>query len=328
MQNVLLHVENLQKHFSIANGLFRKSSTLRAVEQVSLTLGKGETLGIVGESGCGKSTLAKTICRLYKPDAGNITFDGTNISALGNNALNPIRQNIQYIFQDPNDSLNPRHSVRSILAEPMFIHGYAKSEINARIRSVLERVGLPETALDKFPHEFSGGQKQRIGIARALMLKPKLIICDEPVSALDVSVQSQIINLLLELQRELDLSMIFIAHDLAVVKHVSDRVAVMYLGRIVECASAQDIYLKPQHPYTQHLIRSIPRPVVGQHQYIPLPGEVPSPIQQYTGCAFAERCHLATPECHQKMPELNTISSGHEVACHHYRIAQQQWVSL
>lgn len=328
MTNALLEIKNLHKSFKISNGFFKKSSTLHAVTDVSLTLKQGETLGIVGESGCGKSTLAKAICRLYEADSGQIIFNGQDISHRKNNVMAHLRKNIQYIFQDPNESLNPRHSIHSTLAEPLIIHGEKKSSIDTRIHSILDKVGLPKSALTKFPHEFSGGQKQRIGIARALMLNPKVLICDEPVSALDVSVQSQIINLLLELQRDLGLGIIFIAHDLAVVKHVSDRVAVMYLGKIVEQAAASDIYQTPQHPYTQHLIRSIPRPVIEASVYTPLPGEVPSPLHIHQGCAFAERCHMATQECHQTVPALLTSDNDHKVACHHHLIAKQQWIPL
>lgn len=328
MSQVILELENLTKHFPVSNGLFRKAGQLKAVDGVSLQLHQGETLGIVGESGCGKSTLAKTICRLYKPDSGKIIFDGQDITHSNSKTLGHVRRNIQYIFQDPNDSLNPRHTIQTTLAEPLTIHGYAKDLKAKRITDIMDRVGLPKSALNKFPHEFSGGQKQRIGIARALMLNPKLIICDEPVSALDVSVQSQIINLLLELQRDLGLSMVFIAHDLAVVKHVSDKVAVMYLGKIMENADAGDIYQSPSHPYTQHLIKSIPRPIIGRYNYTPLPGEVPSPLNTPTGCPFAERCHLATQECHQNMPDLIPSSGNHLIACHHEKTAKQQWIPL
>jgi peptide/nickel transport system ATP-binding protein len=291
MPSVILELDNLKKYFPISNGLFR-------------------------------------ICRLYQPDSGRIIFNDEDITHSSSHTLRDIRKNIQYIFQDPNDSLNPRHTVHTTLSEPLIIHGHAKHTHNQRIAEIMDRVGLPQTALNKFPHEFSGGQKQRIGIARALMLSPKLIICDEPVSALDVSVQSQIINLLLELQQDLGLSMIFIAHDLAVVKHVSDRVAVMYLGKLMESASATDIYQSPSHPYTQHLIKSIPRPMMGKYTYTPLPGEVPSPLNTPKGCPFVERCHLATSECHQTMPDLKPIIGNHLIACHHDQTAKQQWIPL
>ena len=288
----LLTVEYLKMHFPVRGGvLLKQTGTVRAVDGVSLEIAPGETLGLVGESGCGKSTLGKSIVRLLRPTSGKIVFEDRNITRLGAMRLRPMRRDLQMIFQDPAESLNSRHSVRAILEEPYVIHRMGtRAERRKWVDEVLERVGLPASSADRYSFEFSGGQRQRIGIARALALHPKLIVCDEPVSALDVSVQSQILNLLVELQREMGLSYLFIAHDLAVVKHVSDRVAVMYLGKIVELASSEKIYSDPRHAYTKALLSAIPVPDPSvKREKILLEGDVPSPINPPAGSAFGHR---------------------------------------
>ncbi len=292
METPLLDVQHLKTYFPVRKGLLmRRAGWVKAVDDVSLTIRPGETLGLVGESGCGKSTIGKTIVRLLKPTAGRILFQGTDISGLSERRLRPLRPGIQMVFQDPADSLNQRMSVGQIVAEPYLIHRIGTpAERRERVRTLLDRVGLPPNAIDRFPFEFSGGQRQRIGIARALALNPQLLILDEPVSALDVSVQSQVLNLLLDLQEERKLSYLFIAHDLAVVKHISDRVAVMYLGKIVETAPAEEIYKHPKHAYTKALISAIPEPDPAKKNTVqPLPGDVPSPIDPPAGSAFGHR---------------------------------------
>jgi peptide/nickel transport system ATP-binding protein len=276
-------------------------------------------LGLVGESGCGKSTLGKTLLRLYEADAGRIEFDGVDLRALSRQPLRQMRKRMQMIFQDPYDSLNSRHTVGAIIEEPLIVHRIGTPrERRAAVLELLQRVGLPESSVDRFPHEFSGGQRQRIGIARAIALRPEFIVCDEPLSALDISVQAQIINLLLELRASLDLSLLFISHDLAVVRHMSDRVAVMYLGEIVELAPAASIYSEARHPYTQYLIASIPKPIPGPRPSRAADGEVPSPLNPPTGCRFHPRCPIAQAICRVKAPSLETIASdaAHRVACH------------
>ena len=318
----LLDVRDLRMHFPVRGGVLRRARAwCRAVDGVSFTLRAGETLGLVGESGCGKSTLGKTIVRLNTPTSGSILFGGTDLAPLGQRALKPLRRELQMVFQDPAASLNARHSVGEILAEPFVIHGVGDAQDRAeRVAKLLDRVGLPATAADRFPFEFSGGQRQRIGIARALALNPKLIICDEPVSALDVSVQGQVLNLLLDLQRELGLAYLFIAHDLAVVKHVSDRIAVMYLGHIVEMADADTLYRSAAHPYTRALISAIPVPEPRRKSTrIVLGGDVPSPINPPSGCPFHPRCPHAQDRCRVEKPVLrrpDPARPGHEVACH------------
>ena len=317
----LLQLEDVQMHFPVREGLFLRSTrSCRAVDGVSLQLPAGETLGLVGESGCGKSTLGKCIVRLHQPTAGRIRFEGTDLAALGQAALKPWRRHLQMVFQDPVESLNARHTVGEIVAEPFVIHGEGDArERRERVLGLLEKVGLPAAAADRYPFEFSGGQRQRIGIARALALRPRLLVCDEPVSALDVSIQSQVLNLLLELQRELGLSYLFIAHNLAVVKHVSDRIAIMYLGRIVELAPAEDIYAAPRHPYTRALLSAIPRPEPrGTRERIALQGDVPSPISPPPGCPFHPRCPHATDRCRVEAPALRAAPGrpGHTVSCH------------
>jgi len=318
----LLEVQDLRMHFPVRGGVWRRARAwCRAVDGVSLTLRSGETLGLVGESGCGKSTLGKAIVRLHAPTAGRILFNGLDLAPLGQRALKPLRRELQMVFQDPGESLNARHSVGELLAEPFIIHRIGTAaDRPARVAALLDRVGLPASAADRFPFEFSGGQRQRIGIARALALNPKLIICDEPVSALDVSVQGQIINLLLDLQRELGLAYLFIAHDLAVVKHVSDRVAVMYLGHIVETADADALYRRAAHPYTRALISAIPVAEPGHRSSrIVLKGDVPSPIHPPSGCPFHPRCPHATERCRLEKPVLRQPYASrpdHQVACH------------
>ena len=314
----LLKVEDLKVHFPVHGGvLMRQTGAVRAVDGVSLAIREGETLGLVGESGCGKSTLGKAIVRLLKPTAGRIEFEGVDVTHLGTAAIRPLRRDMQMVFQDPVESLNARHSVREILEEPFIIHGgISRVERRKRVDELLDRVGLPAASADRYPFEFSGGQRQRIGIARALALKPKLIICDEPVSALDVSVQSQVLNLLLELQREMDLSYLFIAHDLAVVKHISDRVAVMYLGKIVEVADSETIYREPKHAYTKALLSAIPHPDPSLDvERVLLEGDVPSPIDPPKGSAFGHRIsHPRYEETIGRELPLVEIDPGHWVA--------------
>jgi len=316
--STLLSVRGLTQHFRLG-GLLRRGYTVHAVDGISFDLKQGETLGLVGESGCGKSTLGRTLLKLFEPSGGTITFEGRDITRLSPREMRSLRQEMQMVFQDPPESLNSRHTVGQILEEPFIIHGKGNTEQRrAWVDELLAKVGLPTSARDRYPHEFSGGQRQRIGIARAIALRPKLLICDEAVSALDVSVQSQIINLLLTLQREMNLSIIFIAHDLSVVKHISDRIAVMYLGRIVELADAQSLYLAPRHPYTQALISAIPVPDPRRRsQRILLTGDVPSPITPPAGCHFHPRCPHATDHCKNVAPTLEGKDElSHLVACH------------
>ncbi len=317
--STLLSVRDLKQHFRLGGGFLRKQYTVHAVDGISFDLKQGETLGLVGESGCGKSTLGRSLLKLFEPTAGTITFEGRDITALSPKEMRSLRQEMQMVFQDPAESLNSRHTVGQILEEPFIIHGKGNGEQRrVWVQELLAKVGLPGSAVDRYPHEFSGGQRQRIGIARAIALKPKLLVCDEAVSALDVSVQSQIVNLLLSLQREMNLSIIFIAHDLSVVKHISDRIAVMYLGRIVELADAQSLYLAPRHPYTQALISAIPVPDPRRRsQRILLTGDVPSPISPPSGCHFHQRCPHATELCKSKAPKLEACDEAHhQVACH------------
>ena len=325
-ESPLLRVEGLTKHFPVRGGvLLRPIGIVHAVDDVSFEIRRGETLGLVGESGCGKSTVGKTLLRLFRATSGNVLFEGRDISRLRGKELRQLRRQIQIIFQDPFESLNARHTVGKILEEPFRIHRIGTpEERKQRVKDLLIRVGLDENAVSRFPHEFSGGQRQRIGIARAIALEPKLIICDEAVSALDVSVQSQVINLLLRLQQEMNLALIFISHDLAVVKHISDRIAVMYLGEVIETQSAQSIYEHPKHPYTRALLSAIPIPVPGaKKERIVLTGDVPSPIDPPSGCRFHTRCPYAQADCRTVKPNLTSFSASAgtvtgEIACHHW----------
>ena len=319
----LLELRDLHMHFPVRGGvLLRAQAWLKAVNGVDLAIRPGETLGLVGESGCGKSTLGKSIVRLHRPTSGEIIYRGTDLASLPPRHMKPFRRDIQMIFQDPADSLNPRLSVGEILEEPFIIHGLKDdAERKRKVASLLDRVGLQAAAAGRFPFEFSGGQRQRIGIARAIALEPRLIVCDEPVSALDVSIQSQVLNLMLDLQGEFGLTYLFIAHDLAVVKHISDRIAVMYLGKIVELADAEEIYQSPRHPYTQALISAIPVPDPRrQREQIILQGDVPSPINPPSGCPFHPRCPHAQDICRTQIPKLReTAKPGeqpHTVSCH------------
>ena len=309
----LVEVQHLVKHFRVEDS----EAVLRAVDDVSFQIGAGETLGLVGESGCGKSTVGRCVLRLYEPTAGEVLFEGRNILDLAPSELQKLRREMQIIFQDPYASLNPRLSILSIVSEPLKIHGISnKTEQRDRVADLLKKVGLDPNYVNRYPHEFSGGQRQRLGIARALALNPKLIVCDEPVSALDVSVQAQVVNLLQDLQSEFGLTYLFISHGLAVVEHISDRVAVMYLGKIVEIADARDLYADPLHPYTKALLSAIPIPDPRQkRERIVLAGDVPTPIDPPSGCRFRTRCPWAIEDCAKVVPELREIKPGHVAAC-------------
>lgn len=320
----LLELQDLKKHFPIKAGLFQKTvGHIKAVDGINLKVNKGETLGIVGESGCGKSTVGRTIIRLYEPTNGKIIFNGKDISHLSESDLRrDVRKNIQMIFQDPFASLNPRKTLRSIIREPLDTHQLYKSkERDIHVESLLEKVGLNASVINRYPHEFSGGQRQRIGIARTLALNPELIIADEAVSALDVSIQAQIINLMEDLQEEFGLTYIFISHDLSVVRHISDRVGVMYLGKMMELAAKKDLYSEPLHPYTQALLSAVPVPRkkgVMKRERIILKGELPSPSNPPKGCVFHTRCPAAFDLCRQVDPEFKEVRNNHFVACHLY----------
>ena len=309
----LLEVRNLVKYFPVENS----DDVVRAVDDVSFDILAGETLGLVGESGCGKSTVGRCLLRLHEPTSGEVLFEGANILGLPNKEMQALRREMQIIFQDPYASLNPRLSILSTVSEPLIIHGIAnKAERKARVADLLTKVGLDPEYMHRYPHEFSGGQRQRIGIARALALNPKLIVCDEPVSALDVSVQAQVVNLLQDLQQEFGLTYLFISHGLAVVEHISNRVAVMYLGKIVEIAEAKELYENALHPYTQALLSAIPVPDPKQkRKRVILQGDVPTPINPPSGCRFRTRCPIAIDQCSKIVPELREISDGHFAAC-------------
>jgi oligopeptide/dipeptide ABC transporter ATP-binding protein len=314
----LLDVRDLKKHYPLPGSWFGgPARSVRALDGITFRLEHGRTLGLVGESGCGKSTAAKTIMRLIEPTAGQVLVDGVDITAMSRPAFRPYRKHIQIVFQDPYASLNPRMSAGAIVAEPMRNYGVAKAERDRRVAELFDRVGLRREAMDKYAHEFSGGQRQRLGIARALALEPKLIVLDEPVSALDVSIQAQVINLLIDLQAELGISYLFVAHDLAVVQHISDQVAVMYLGRIVELGECAALFGSPRHPYTQALLAAvpIPDPRTGRKRII-LSGDVPSPINPPAGCHFHTRCPYATDRCRSEAPALRPAENGSLVACH------------
>lgn len=318
----LLRIEGLKVHFPVRSVVLKRTiGSVQAVDGVDLSIAEGETLGVVGESGCGKSTLGRAILRLVEPTGGRIFFEGREITGLAQSALRPFRSRMQIVLQDPFSSLNPRMTVRSIIAEPLNVHDVGdRASRQSRVDELLDLVGLDLEHGDRFPHEFSGGQRQRIGIARALALDPKLLVLDEPVSALDVSIQAQIINLLDRLQRELGLAYLFIAHDLSVVRHICDRVAVMYLGKVVETGTQEDVYERPVHPYTQALLSAVPVPDPAQRgarTRIVLTGDVPSPQDPPSGCRFRTRCHRAEDRCAQEVPELKVREVGaHESACH------------
>jgi oligopeptide transport system ATP-binding protein len=319
---VLLRVEHLVKYFPITKGIIFQHHVgdVHAVDDVSFDVKKGETLGLVGESGCGKSTTGRTILQLYKPTSGHVYFQDKDLSVMRAEELRKMRRKMQMIFQDPYASLNPRMTVGEIIGEPIIVHRTANGkEMQERVAHLLEVVGLSPAFIKRYPHEFSGGQRQRIGVARALALDPELIICDEPISALDVSVQAQVVNLLEDLQRELHLTYLFIAHDLSMVKHISNRVAVMYLGVIVELTSRDELYRNPLHPYTQALLSAVPVPdpvVEEKRKRIILEGDVPSPVDPPSGCRFRTRCPLAESVCSETRPEFREINEGHFTACH------------
>lgn len=321
MSNVLLKVDNLKKHFPIKKGLLsREIGQVKAVDGVSFEVFEGETLGIVGESGCGKSTTGRMLMRLIEPTEGSVIFNGQDVTALSAKQLREARRDMQMVFQDPYASLNPRHTVAQILEEPLIVHNIGtKQERKQKVIQLLKTVGLSEYHANRYPHQFSGGQRQRIGIARALMTNPKLIIADEPVSALDVSIQAQVLNLMQQLQQDLKLTYIFIAHDLGVVRHISDRVGVMYLGKVVELATSESLYEEPRHPYTQALLAAVPVPDPDfVKETTMLQGDIPSPSNPPSGCTFHTRCPFAKEVCKQQVPALQQVSEGHAVACHLY----------
>jgi len=316
----LIRVEDLFMHFPVYRGIIRRQvGAIRAVDGVSFEVMKGETLGLVGESGCGKTTVGRTILQLYKPTSGHVYFKDIDLATLKPEAMRQMRQELQMIFQDPYASLNPRMTVREIIGEPLVAFGLASGKaLDERVAELLDLVRLDRNYSERYPHEFSGGQRQRIGVARALAMNPSFIVCDEPISALDVSIQSQVVNLLEDLQKELNLTYLFIAHDLSMVRHISDRVVVMYLGKIMELADRNDVYINPLHPYTKALLSSIPVPdpdYYEDHQRIVLEGDVPSPANPPSGCRFRTRCPIAINNCAEIVPELREISAGHFAAC-------------
>jgi len=318
----LLEVKNMKMYFPVTSGIIfqKKVADVKAVDNVSFTIAKGETLGLVGESGCGKTTTGRAILQLYKPTEGDVIFDGTRLNDLDNSSMRAMRRQMQIIFQDPYGSLNPRMTCGDIVGEPLIVHKLTsgKGEYRDRVDELLQTVGLNPYMADRYPHEFSGGQRQRIGIARALAVNPSFIVCDEPVSALDVSIQAQVINLLEDLQEQFGLTYLFIAHDLSVVRHISDRVAVMYLGHIVEVADRNELYENPLHPYTRALLSAVPIPdpiIEAERERIILTGDVPSPMNPPAGCVFHTRCPVMIDECQEEMPELREVLPGHWVAC-------------
>ena len=320
--DTILKVDNLKVYFPVSNGFLKKKSFVKAVDGISFDIKKGETFGLVGESGCGKSTTGRAIVKIYKPTDGIVEFEGKDVTKIKGTDIKQFKKDMQMIFQDPYASLNPRMTVGEIIREPMDIHGIydTKEEREKRVRELLEIVGLKPDHIRRYPHEFSGGQRQRIGIARTLALNPKFIVCDEPISALDVSIQAQVINLLEEIQEKMGISYLFIAHDLSMVKHISDRIGVMYLGNMVEVGNSDDVYHHPLHPYTQALLSSVPIPdpkAAGLKKRIVLEGELPSPINPPSGCVFRTRCPKATERCAQEKPKLRSVD-GRQVACFLY----------
>jgi len=320
--DIILDVQDMKMYFPVTRGLLKKKvADVKAVDGVTFKIKRGETLGLVGESGCGKTTVGRCVIRLYQPTGGKVFYEGIDISSLPERKIRPLRSKIALIFQDPYSSLDPRQSAGNIVGEPLIVHQKTSSasEYKDRVEKLFRIVGLDPSMADRYPHEFSGGQRQRIGVARALACEPNLIVCDEPISALDVSIQAQIINLLEELQEGLKgLTYIFIAHDLSVVKHISDRIAVMYLGHIVEITTPQELYLNPLHPYTKALLSAVPVPdpyIEETRERIILKGEVPSPLNPPPGCTFHQRCHMAIPDCSKIIPQLVDKGNGHEVAC-------------
>ena len=320
--DILLEVKNLKMYFPVSSGMLfqRTVAHIKAVDDVSFFVKRGETLGLVGESGCGKTTTGRCILQLYKPTGGQVIFEGQNLMELSSRQMRAMRREMQVIFQDPYSSLNPRMTAGNIIGEPLVVHGlvHSKAEYRERVADLLQNVGLNPYMADRFPHEFSGGQRQRIGVARALSVAPKFIVADEPVSALDVSIQAQIINLLEDLQNQFNLTYLFIAHDLSVVRHISDRVGVMYLGHIVEMADRNEIYVNPIHPYTKALLSAVPIPdpvIDAQRERILLTGEVPSPLNPPSGCVFHPRCPIVIDECSQVFPELREVAPNHWAAC-------------
>ncbi|MFF6017420.1 ABC transporter ATP-binding protein [Lysinibacillus fusiformis] len=325
MSKVLLKVDGLKKYFPIRKGVLNtQTGDVKAVDDVSFEVFEGETLGIVGESGCGKSTTGRLLMRLLEPTEGNIEFAGKMISELSNNEMRKARRDIQMIFQDPYASLNPRHNIGKILEEPLIVHGIGNAkERKQKVLELLEIVGLNEYHIKRYPHQFSGGQRQRIGIARALMTNPRLLIADEPVSALDVSIQAQVLNLLQKLQKDLKLTYIFISHDLGVVRHISNRVGVMYLGKLVELTASEDLYAEPLHPYTQALLSSVPVPdPTFEREHIIITGDIPSASNPPSGCTFHTRCPFKMEQCSQVVPKMQEVKPGHYVACHLYEALQ------
>ena len=314
-EKTLLEVEGLKKYFQVGKG-----QTLKAVDDISFQIKKGQTLGLVGESGCGKTTVGRTLLRIYEPDAGEILFDGKDISRVSKKEAKELTRRMQMVFQDPYASLNPFFTVGEIVEEGMKIHKmyHSETERMERVYELLEMVGLNKDHANRFPHEFSGGQRQRVGIARALALNPEFIVCDEPISALDVSIQAQVVNMLMKFQEEMDLTYLFIAHDLSMVRHIADQTAVMYLGTMVEYGSTRDVYEHPVHPYTRGLLSAVPvadPDYEKAHNRIPMDGEVPSPINPKPGCRFCARCRKATAQCHKETPKLRDVGGGHMAAC-------------
>ena len=319
MDAPLIEVRSLKMYFPVGNNILGRRRQLKAVDDVSFDLYPGETFGLVGESGCGKTTVGRSLVRLYRPTGGQILYRGVDIAPLDEKAVMPYRRRMQMIFQDPYASLNPRMTVSSIIAEPMRLQGVAQDAIAARVAELVEQVGLKKDHMNRYPHEFSGGQRQRIGIARALAMHPEFVVCDEPISALDVSIQAQVINMLEELQESMGMTYLFVSHDLSMVRHISHRVGVMYLGHMVELAPVQELYSNMQHPYTQALMSAVPiadPDLAARSQRIVLQGDVPQPIDPPPGCPFASRCRYVKPVCREVLPEMREVAPGHLLACH------------